>query len=170
MVLFWHLLTREEDYAFARPAMTRKKIRQLELLAGAPPRKGKAGVAGNFANRHVREAERELSGQAEAAYRRLQRLARERTEEEGCGRDTGTRIFSAVKAASRAAGSMSPNGLLFASSVTRTRPRPSSAVRRHAEAAQVRIASGIERACGRRGRVSTPRLGVSSRLRWDRAR
>lgn len=52
-----------------------------------------------------------------------QRLARERTEEEGCGRDTGTRIFSAVKAASRAAGSMSPNGLLFASSVTRTRPR-----------------------------------------------
>jgi len=71
VVLFWHLLTREEDYAFARPAMTRKKIRQLELLAGAPPRKGKAGVAGNFANRHVREAERELSGQAEAAYRRL---------------------------------------------------------------------------------------------------
>jgi transposase len=69
--LFWHLLTREEDYAFARPAMTRKKIRQLELLAGAPPRKGKAGGAGNFANRHVREAERELSGQAEAAYRRL---------------------------------------------------------------------------------------------------
>jgi hypothetical protein len=122
VVLFWHLLTREEDYAFARPAMTRKKIRQLELLAGAPPRKGKAGVAGNFANRHVREAERELSGQAEAAYRRLV-MARERTEEEGCGRDTGTRIFSAVKAASRAAGSMSPNGLLFASSVTRTRPR-----------------------------------------------
>ncbi len=61
VVLFWHLLTREEEYAFGRPAMTRKKIRQLELLAGAPPRKGKAGVAGNFANQHVREAERELS-------------------------------------------------------------------------------------------------------------
>ncbi len=49
-------------------------------------------------------------------------------------------------------------------------PSPSSAVRRHAEGAQVRIASGIERACDRRGRVSTPRLGVSSRLRWDRGR
>ena len=39
VVLFWHLLTRQEDYAFARPAMTRNKIRKLELLAGAPPRK-----------------------------------------------------------------------------------------------------------------------------------
>ena len=27
VVLFWHLLTREQDYAFARPAMTRNKIR-----------------------------------------------------------------------------------------------------------------------------------------------
>src|SRR5207247_10782671 len=35
-VLFWHLLSREEDYAFARPAMTRNKVRRLELLAGAP--------------------------------------------------------------------------------------------------------------------------------------
>jgi transposase len=39
VVLFWHLLTREEDYAFARPAMTRNKIRRLELLAGAPSQK-----------------------------------------------------------------------------------------------------------------------------------
>ena len=45
-VLFWHLLTREQDYAFARPAMTRNKIRQLELLAGAPPQKGRKGIAG----------------------------------------------------------------------------------------------------------------------------
>jgi len=34
-VLLWHLLTREEDYAFARPAMTRNKVRRLELLATA---------------------------------------------------------------------------------------------------------------------------------------
>jgi hypothetical protein len=45
-VLFWHLLTRGEDYAFARQAMTRHKIRRLELLAGAPPQKGRKGVAG----------------------------------------------------------------------------------------------------------------------------
>ena len=31
--LFWCLLTREEDYAYARPSMTRAKIRGLELAA-----------------------------------------------------------------------------------------------------------------------------------------
>jgi transposase len=69
-VLFWQLLTREEDYAFQRPSMTRNKIRQLELAAGAPPRKGKAGVAGRKSKK-LWDAERELSRQAEAAYRRL---------------------------------------------------------------------------------------------------
>ncbi len=58
--LFRCLLTRE-DYAFARPAMTHFKIRQLELAAGAPPRKGKAGIAGGHKTRSVREAERELA-------------------------------------------------------------------------------------------------------------
>jgi transposase len=70
VVLFWHLLTREEDYAFARPAMTRNKIRKLELLAGAPPQKGRHGIAGGK-SKAVFDAERELSRQAEAAYRRL---------------------------------------------------------------------------------------------------
>jgi transposase len=70
VVLFWHLLSRDEEYAFARPAMTRNKIRKLELLAGAPPQKGKKGVAGNK-SQAVFDAERELSRQAEAAYRRL---------------------------------------------------------------------------------------------------
>jgi transposase len=70
VVLFWHLLTREEDYAFERPSMTRNKIRQLELAAGALPRKGKAGIAGGKSKK-LWNAERELSRQAEAAYRRL---------------------------------------------------------------------------------------------------
>ncbi len=69
-VLFWHLLTRDEDYAFARPAMTRNKIRQLELLAGAPSQKGRKGIAGGK-SKAVFDAERELSHQAEAAYSRL---------------------------------------------------------------------------------------------------
>jgi transposase len=38
--LFWCLLTREQDYAFGQPSLTRKKIRALELAAGAPSRKG----------------------------------------------------------------------------------------------------------------------------------
>jgi transposase len=70
VVLFWHLLTRQEDYAFARPAMTRNKIRQLELAAGARPQKGRKGIAGGK-SKAVFDAERELSRQAEAAYRRL---------------------------------------------------------------------------------------------------
>jgi transposase len=68
--LFWHLLTRNEDYAFARPAMTRGKIRRLELLAGAPSQKGRKGIAGGK-SKAVFDAERELSRQAEIAYRRL---------------------------------------------------------------------------------------------------
>jgi len=69
-VLFWHMLTRGEDYAFARPAMTRNKIRRLELLAGAPSQKGRKGIAGGKSAR-VFSAERELSRQAEQAYRRM---------------------------------------------------------------------------------------------------
>jgi transposase len=70
VTLFWCLLTREQDYAFGRPAMTRNKIRKLELLAGAPPQKGRHGIAGGK-SKTVFDAERELSRQAEAAYRRL---------------------------------------------------------------------------------------------------
>jgi transposase len=70
VVLFWHMLTREEDYAFGRPAKTRNKIRQLELTAGAPSQKGRKGIAGGK-SKQVFDAERELSRQAEAAYRRL---------------------------------------------------------------------------------------------------
>jgi transposase len=70
VVLFWHLLTREQDYAFQRPAMTRNKIRRLELLAGARSQKGRKGIAGGK-SKAVFDAERELSRQAEVAYRRL---------------------------------------------------------------------------------------------------
>jgi transposase len=34
-VISWCLLTREEDYAFGRPSLTRRKLRRLELRAGA---------------------------------------------------------------------------------------------------------------------------------------
>jgi hypothetical protein len=50
--------------------MTRHKVRRLELLAGAPPQKGRHGIAGGK-SKAVFDAERELSRQAEAAYRRL---------------------------------------------------------------------------------------------------
>jgi hypothetical protein len=42
--LFWCLLTRGEDYAFAQPSLTTKKMRRLELAAGAPRRQGARDV------------------------------------------------------------------------------------------------------------------------------
>ena len=66
--LFWCLLTREEDYAFAQPSLTRKKLRRLELTAGAPRHQGRAGVWA--ANQALRQPERELARQAEIAYER----------------------------------------------------------------------------------------------------
>ena len=35
-VLFWCMLTREEDYAHQQPSLTAKKLRLLEIRAGAP--------------------------------------------------------------------------------------------------------------------------------------
>jgi len=69
--LAWQLLSKEEDYAFARPTSVRSKLRRLELAAGAPPlRRGHGGpkVSSTPAER---ESDRELSERGEAAYRRL---------------------------------------------------------------------------------------------------
>jgi transposase len=67
--LFWCLLTREEDYAYQQPSLTAKKLRLLEIRAGAPTLKGTN--TGTWATRQkMRKAERELAQQAEAAYRR----------------------------------------------------------------------------------------------------
>jgi hypothetical protein len=35
-ILFWCMLTRAEDYAHQRPSLTKKKLRRLEITAGAP--------------------------------------------------------------------------------------------------------------------------------------
>jgi transposase len=66
--LFWCLLTRSEDYAFAQPSLTRKKMRRLELQAGAP--KGQGGRSVWSTNEAMRAAERELALQAQRAYER----------------------------------------------------------------------------------------------------
>ena len=66
--LFWCLLTRSEDYAFAQPSLTNKKLRRLELAAGAPRWQGGRGVWST--NDAMRHAERELALQAQRAYER----------------------------------------------------------------------------------------------------
>ena len=66
--LCWCLLTRDEDYAYGQPSLTRKKLRRLEITAGAPRWHSRAGIWA--ANTAAQAAERELARQAEAAYRR----------------------------------------------------------------------------------------------------
>jgi hypothetical protein len=71
-VLFWHLLTKGEDYAFERPSLTRQKLRRLELLAGAERhRPGRRAGATGPTDAAMKVAERELAEQSERAYRRL---------------------------------------------------------------------------------------------------
>jgi transposase len=67
--LFWCLLAREQDYAFGQPSLTRKKIRQLELAAGAPSRKGQVRAGAGARTNAIRDAEHALALQAESAYR-----------------------------------------------------------------------------------------------------
>jgi len=66
--LFWCLLMRGEDYPFAQPSLTKKKMRRLELQAGAP--KGQGGRSVWSTNEAMRAAERELALQAQRAYER----------------------------------------------------------------------------------------------------
>jgi transposase len=68
--LFWCLLTREQDYAFGQPSLARRKLRRLELAAGAPSRKGQVPAGHGLRNKQIRDAERALAIQAENAYRR----------------------------------------------------------------------------------------------------
>jgi hypothetical protein len=66
------LLTREQDYAYAQPSLTNKKLRRLEITAGH--RRYTPEAAGIWhANHAIRQAERELAHQAELAYQRTVR-------------------------------------------------------------------------------------------------
>ena len=63
------MLSRGEDYAFARPSLTREKIRKLELATGAERQKGKR--IGVWVTKEQHRLDKELAAQAELAYRRL---------------------------------------------------------------------------------------------------
>jgi transposase len=69
-VLFWCMLTRGEDYAHQQPSLTNKKLRRLELTAGAP-KYAKTARGTWSTNQAIRQAERQLAQQAEASYQRM---------------------------------------------------------------------------------------------------
>jgi transposase len=71
-VLCWHLLTKETDYQWKRPALVANKLRSMELQAGQPARKGnKRGVAYAYNIKELRDREIELARHAEQAYERF---------------------------------------------------------------------------------------------------
>jgi transposase len=66
-VLFSYLLVTRQDYAYTMPTATAKKLRGIELKAGAPSRAG--GGRNNHLNREQRrQLERRAAEQAETAY------------------------------------------------------------------------------------------------------
>ena len=90
-VLFWHLLTKEEDYAFERPTLTRRKLRGLELKAKDGRRSWPSGHACSTQEDRAREAE--FATQVETAYRRLVADWQPRPRRKGAGATRG-RAFS----------------------------------------------------------------------------
>ena len=86
-VLFWHLLTREEDYAFGRPSLTRRKLRGLELKAKDGRRSWPSGHA--LSTKQDREREREFAEQVETAYRRLAEDWQPKPRKSGAGATRG---------------------------------------------------------------------------------
>jgi transposase len=99
-VLFWHLLTREQDYAFGRPSLTRHKLRRLELIAGDPSHRGRR--SGSAASKRERAHERELSEQFERAYRRLVENWQQKRTGAGATRGRASRRPSSGQAARQA--------------------------------------------------------------------
>ncbi len=69
-VIVWHLLRRGEDYAWVRPALHARKLRDLELRSGQPARRGQRGTAYAYNLARTRHEERRRAEQAEIAYRR----------------------------------------------------------------------------------------------------
>jgi hypothetical protein len=70
-VLIWHLLTKGESYAWARPALHAKKLRDLELKAGHTAARGQKGTAHAYNIKSYRQEERRWVEQAETAYTRF---------------------------------------------------------------------------------------------------
>ena len=71
-VLCWHVLTKDQDYLWARPALVANKTRAMELQAGKPQKKGnRRGPAYAYNVKALRDQELTLAQQAERNYARF---------------------------------------------------------------------------------------------------
>jgi transposase len=65
-VLCWHLLTKDADYQWARPALVGHKIRAMQLQAGQPEKKGnKRGAAYAYNIKELRDREIDVARHAD---------------------------------------------------------------------------------------------------------
>jgi transposase len=67
-MIIWHMLTKGEDYIWARPALLARKFRSIELKAGLPTAHAKRGAAYDYNIPTKRAAERARVESAEQAY------------------------------------------------------------------------------------------------------
>jgi transposase len=70
-VLIWHMLTKDEDYAWGPPLLMARKLRNLELAAGQAAKPGTRGSAYKYGILQRRQADRARAEQAERACRRI---------------------------------------------------------------------------------------------------
>lgn len=70
-VIIWHLPQKGESYAWARPALHARKLRDLELKAGHRAERGQKGAAHAYNIKTHRDQERRWVEQAETAYARF---------------------------------------------------------------------------------------------------
>jgi transposase len=67
--LCWHMLTKGEDYHWARPSLVAHKRRAMELVAGQPQKKGsKRGASYAYNVKELRQQEARIAEHAEKSY------------------------------------------------------------------------------------------------------
>ncbi|WP_352884413.1 IS110 family transposase [Mesorhizobium sp. M0910] len=67
-MIIWHMLSKDTDYIWARPALLARKFRSVELRAGLPTSHARRGTAFDYNIPAKRTEERSRVEKAEAAY------------------------------------------------------------------------------------------------------
>lgn len=84
--LCWHMLTKSEDYHWARPSLVAHKRRAMELAAGRPQKKGnRRGASYAYNVKELRQQEARIAEHAEKSYEQFVAAWRPRVARKGSG-------------------------------------------------------------------------------------
>ncbi len=89
LVIAWHLLAEDKDYAYARVSLVGRKYRTLELDAGQSAKRGKRGLGYGYNLKTIRERELDICLQAERAYTELTRYWQKQKPQQDAGAANG---------------------------------------------------------------------------------